>query len=57
MKMKIAREDIAEVLARSADSPVKAARARGISVSLENENQNPPVRNQCDRTHRGRRHP
>ena len=42
MKMKIAREDIAEVLARSADSPVKAARARGISVSLENENKSTP---------------
>jgi DNA mismatch repair protein MutS2 len=40
MKMKIAREDIADVLARAGDSPVKAARARGISVSLENENQN-----------------
>jgi DNA mismatch repair protein MutS2 len=45
MKMKIVREDIAEVLsspspARAADSPVKAARARGISVSLENEDQN-----------------
>ena len=39
MKMKIPREDIAEVLARAADSPVKAARSRGISVSLENENQ------------------
>jgi DNA mismatch repair protein MutS2 len=42
MKMKIARDDIAEVLvssARSADSPVKAARARGISVSLSNENE------------------
>ncbi len=38
MKMKIARDDIAEVLSRAArrerDSPVKAARARGISVSL-----------------------
>jgi DNA mismatch repair protein MutS2 len=42
MKMKIARDDIAEVFtnARTADSPVKAARARGISVSLENEGQN-----------------
>jgi DNA mismatch repair protein MutS2 len=42
MKMKIARDDIAEVLvssARSAESPVKAARARGISVSLNNENE------------------
>ncbi|MGB8986148.1 MAG: MutS2/Smr-associated SH3 domain-containing protein, partial [Candidatus Sulfotelmatobacter sp.] len=44
MKMKIARDDIAAVIsgARSADSPVKAARARGISVSLENEGQNAP---------------
>jgi DNA mismatch repair protein MutS2 len=50
MKMKIARDDIAGVLsnavanARTADSPVKAARAKGISVSLnsENEGQNAP---------------
>jgi DNA mismatch repair protein MutS2 len=44
MKMKIARDDIAEVLSstRLADSPVKAARARGISISLENEAQNAP---------------
>jgi DNA mismatch repair protein MutS2 len=34
MKMKVAREDIAEVIVRAADSPVAAARARGISVSL-----------------------
>ncbi len=39
MKMKIARDDIAEVLSKAADSPVKAARARGISVSLEKENE------------------
>jgi DNA mismatch repair protein MutS2 len=39
MKMKIARDDIAEVLSKAADSPVKAARARGISVSLSNENE------------------
>ncbi len=41
MKMKIARDDIAEVFsnARAADSPLKAARARGISVSLNNENE------------------
>jgi DNA mismatch repair protein MutS2 len=46
MKMKIARDDIAEVLASSgpsADTPVKAARARGISVSLENEGTNVPT--------------
>jgi len=42
MKMKIDREDIAEVLSRAADSPVKAARARGISVSLEKENDSVP---------------
>jgi DNA mismatch repair protein MutS2 len=44
MKMKIARADIAEVVAsaRPAETPVKAARARGISVSLENENANVP---------------
>ncbi len=44
MKMKIARDDIAAIVttARAADSPVKAARARGISVSLENEGQNAP---------------
>jgi DNA mismatch repair protein MutS2 len=40
MKMKIARDDIAEVISKATDSPVKAARARGVSVSLENESQN-----------------
>jgi DNA mismatch repair protein MutS2 len=45
MKMKIARDDIAEVLVSvsaqgpAGDTPVKAARARGISVSLNNENE------------------
>jgi DNA mismatch repair protein MutS2 len=48
MKMKIARDDIAEVLssasahANSAESPVKAARSRGVSISLENEGTNVP---------------
>jgi DNA mismatch repair protein MutS2 len=42
MKMKIARDDIAEVLVHASDSPVKAARARGISVSLQSENQSMP---------------
>src|SRR5208337_1042293 len=41
MKMRIAREDIAEVLtnaqARGSQTPVQAARSRGISVSLQNE--------------------
>ncbi|HSY89837.1 MAG TPA: Smr/MutS family protein [Candidatus Binatus sp.] len=43
MKMKVARDDIAEVLASAqaqpGDTPVKAARARGISISLNNENE------------------
>jgi len=42
MKMKIARDDIADVLVHASDSPIKAARARGISVSLESENQTMP---------------
>jgi DNA mismatch repair protein MutS2 len=42
MKMKIARDDIAEVLTRATESPVKAARARGVSISLEREDQNVP---------------
>src|SRR5579872_5174645 len=45
MKMKIARDDIAEVLSSppAADTPVKAARARGISVQLESEGANVPM--------------
>jgi DNA mismatch repair protein MutS2 len=43
MKMRIASLDIAEVLARSADSPLKAARARGVSVVLEREGQGTPT--------------
>jgi DNA mismatch repair protein MutS2 len=42
MKMKVKRDDIAEVLVTASESPVKAARARGISVSLENENKTIP---------------
>ena len=47
MKMKVGREDIAEVLrsasaSGTAASPLKAARARGISVSIANENENVP---------------
>jgi DNA mismatch repair protein MutS2 len=37
MKTRVARDDVAEVVARASDSPVKAARARGVSVSLEDE--------------------
>jgi DNA mismatch repair protein MutS2 len=45
MKMKIARDDIAEVLssARAVETPVKAARSRGVSVQLESEGANVPM--------------
>ena len=45
MKMKIARDDIAEVISspRAVETPVKAARARGVSVQLESENANVPT--------------
>ncbi len=45
LKMKVGRDDIAEVLASAqrVESPVKAARARGISVSLESEGANVPT--------------
>jgi DNA mismatch repair protein MutS2 len=42
MTMKIARDDIAEVLKRAGDSPVQAARSRGISVTLESEESSTP---------------
>ena len=34
MKMKVGRDDIAEVVVRASDSPLDAARAQGISVSV-----------------------
>ena len=43
MKMRIARDDIAEVVSRVTDTPVQAARARGVSVQLENESENAPM--------------
>jgi DNA mismatch repair protein MutS2 len=46
LKMKIARQDIAEVLTGArpaAETPVKAARARGISVSIADESSNVPT--------------
>jgi DNA mismatch repair protein MutS2 len=43
MKMRIARDDIAEVIVRAASTPVQAARARGISVSLANEDESAPT--------------
>jgi DNA mismatch repair protein MutS2 len=34
MKMRVPRDDIAEVIVRAADSPIAAARARGIAVHV-----------------------
>jgi DNA mismatch repair protein MutS2 len=42
MKMRIAREDIAEVVSRASETPVKAARAKGVSVVLERDAENVP---------------
>ncbi len=43
MKMKVARDDIASVVARGSDNPVEAARSRGISVSLAREDDTAPT--------------
>jgi DNA mismatch repair protein MutS2 len=37
MKMRVAREDIAEVVSRASENPVSAARAKGVSVALERD--------------------
>jgi DNA mismatch repair protein MutS2 len=37
MKMKIPRHDVAEVVSRGGTSPVAAARAKGISVSVQDD--------------------
>jgi DNA mismatch repair protein MutS2 len=43
MTMKIPRDDIAEVTARAADNPVKAARSKGVSVHLDQEDATAPT--------------
>ena len=43
MKMKVPRDDVAEVVAQAANSPVAAARARGISVSLKSDDLHMPT--------------
>ena len=43
MKMKVPREDIAEVTSRPNDNPVVAARAKGINVSLESDDLTSPT--------------
>ena len=42
MKMRVPLDDIAQVVARAADNPVKAARARGINVTLRDESTSAP---------------
>jgi DNA mismatch repair protein MutS2 len=37
MKMRISREDIAEVVSRASETPVRAARSKGVSVALASE--------------------
>ncbi len=37
MKMRVSREDIAEVVRRAAETPIHAARARGVSIALESD--------------------
>ncbi|HKT50582.1 MAG TPA: endonuclease MutS2 [Candidatus Angelobacter sp.] len=43
MKMKILRDDVAEVFPRSGTNPVAAARAKGISISLKGDDLNTPT--------------
>jgi len=43
MKMRVPREDIAEVISRSSETPVNAARAKGVSVSLASESESMPA--------------
>ena len=46
LKMKITRDDVAEILASSrpvSETPLKAARARGVSVHLQSEGANVPT--------------
>ena len=43
MKMKVARDDIASVVAQANDNPVAAARSRGINVSLAREDDSAPT--------------
>ncbi len=43
MKMKVARDDVADVVMRAGANPVAAARAKGISVSLSREDDSVPT--------------
>lgn len=43
MKMRVALDDIAQVLGRASNNPVEAARARGIQVNLRDDNDSAPT--------------
>jgi DNA mismatch repair protein MutS2 len=43
MTIKVRQDDIAQVMAHAADNPVKAARAHGVSVTLEKEDLTTPT--------------
>jgi DNA mismatch repair protein MutS2 len=43
MKMRVPLDDVAEVLARASDNPVKAARAKGVSIRLQDDDLNAPT--------------
>ena len=42
MKMRVVREDFAEIVVRASETPPNAARAKGVSVSLHTEDANVP---------------
>ena len=42
MKMRVPREDIAAVVSRAAETPVAAARSKGVSVALQSEGESVP---------------
>ena len=41
-EMRVAREDIAELISRASDNPVTAARSKGVSAKLQSESENAP---------------
>ncbi len=43
MKMRVPLDDVAEVVARAAESPVKAARAKGVNLRLAHDDLNAPT--------------
>jgi DNA mismatch repair protein MutS2 len=43
MKMRVPLDDVAEVISRASNNPVAAARSKGVSVRLENDDLNAPT--------------